>query len=225
VTGPDCERLYELGPEVALGIADGADRAWALDHLAGCTDCRARIERLSTLADELLLAAPGVEPPAGFEARVTAAIQPPSVRRRRRWAIPVAAAVAAAACAAAAMWFALGDDRELADSYRNALAVAHGEYFDAAPITVPGGRQVGYAYGYQGETSWMLAVINEGVDDGRYRLEVVTSDGRSLPLRSMDVRDGHGSAGGATTVPYDDVSELRVLDSGGRELADSKLHE
>ena len=32
----DCERLRELAPELALGIADGEERAWALEHLADC---------------------------------------------------------------------------------------------------------------------------------------------------------------------------------------------
>lgn len=222
----DCDRLQELSAEVALGVADGADRAWALEHVAGCQECRARIERLSSLADELLLVAPGVEPPAGFEERVVAAIRPRPVRSRaRRMLVPVTAALAAAACAAAAVWFALGDDRDLADSYRDALAVANGEYFDAAPIEQPGGGKVGYAYGYQGRTSWVFAVVYDGVADGRYELEVVTGDGRRMPLRPIEVADGHGSAGGATEVSFDDISQLRLLDSGGRELAESDLHE
>ncbi len=221
----DCARLHELAPEVALGIADGADRAWALEHVSGCADCRARIERLSALADDLLLVAPAQEAPAGFEGRVAAAIRPQPVRPTRRLLVPVAAALTAAACAAVAVWLALGDDRELADSYRAALAVANGEYFDAAPIEQPGGRKVGYAYGYQGRASWMLAVVYDGIADGRYRLEVVTDEGRRLPLRWMEVTGGHGSAGGVTEVPYDDISQLRVLDNAGRELADSDVDE
>jgi hypothetical protein len=223
---PDCERLHELGAEIALGIADGADRAWALEHLADCPDCRARIERLSALADELLLIAPGVEPPAGFEGRVTEAIRPAGAgRRARRLLVPVAAALAAAACAALAVWFALGDDRELADSYRETLAVADGEYFDAAPVELPGGQPVGYVYGYQGRTSWVLAVIYDGVADGRYELEAVADDGRRLPVRELDVSGGHGSAGGATAVGFDQLAEVRLLDQAGRELADSQLDE
>ena len=219
----DCARLRDMAAEVALGISDGADRAWALDHLTDCSDCRARIERMSTVADELLLMAPVAEPPAGFEDRVAGAIEPP----RRRWprlrvVIP---AVVTAAIAAAAVWFALADDRELADSYRDTLAVAHGEYFDAAPVELPGGQDVGYVYGYQGRTSWVFAVIYDGVTDGRYELEVVTDDGRRLPLRPMDVAGGHGSAGGATDVAYDDINEVRLLDPAGRELADSELQE
>jgi hypothetical protein len=225
----DCERLRELGGEIALGIADGADRAWALEHLAECPECRARIERLSSLADELLLIAPAVEPPAGFEGRVADAIRAPGAARgRARWrrfALPAAAAIAAAACSAAVVWFALGDDRDLASSYRETLAVANGEYFEAAPVELPGGKPVGYAYGYQGRTSWVLAVIYDGVADGRYELEAVTGDGGRLPVRSLEISGGHGSAGGATAVGFEELSELRLLDSAGREVADSELHE
>ena len=225
----DCERLRELGAEVALGIADGEDRAWALDHLTECPECRARIERLSSLADELLMVAPSIEPPNGFEARVTEAIhgpaQQPQRRRRRRWALPLASAAAAAACAAAAVWFALGNDRDLADSYRATLAVADGQYFDAAPIELAGGRPVGYVYGYQGRTSWVLAVVYDGVPGGRYQLQLVTRDGRKLPLRPLVVAGGRGSIGGATPVDYDQLAEVRLLGPGGREVADSDLRD
>ena len=206
----DCERLRELGAEVALGIADGEDRAWALDHLTECPECRARIERLSSLADELLMVAPSIEPPNGFEARVTEAIhgpaQQPQRRRRRRWALPLATAAAAAACAAAAVWFALGNDRDLADSYRAT-------------------RPVGYVYGYQGRTSWVLAVVYDGVPGGRYQLQLVTRDGRKLPLRPLVVAGGRGSIGGATPVDYDQLAEVRLLGPGGREVADSDLRD
>jgi hypothetical protein len=226
MTASDCEHLHEIAPEVALGIADGEDRAWALEHLDGCPACRARIERLSDLADELLLLAPAVEPPAGFEARVGDAVSPGSRRPsffRRRFVIPAAAALAAAACAAGAVWFALSDDRNLADSYRATLAVANGEYFDAAPMVLPGGKKAGYVYGYQGRASWVLAIVYEGVADANYQLEVVTRDGRQMPLRPLSVTDGHGSAGGVTAVPYDQIAQIRLLDSGGREVADSDL--
>ena len=224
----DCERLRELAAEVALGIADGEDRAWALEHLSDCPDCRARVERLAAVADELPMLAPAIEPPAGFEARVIDAIRGPAevaAKRRRRWALPIAGAVAAAACAAAVVWLALGDDRRLADSYRDTLAVANGQYFDAAPIELPGGRPVGYVYGYQGRTSWVLAVVYDGVPGGTYRLELVTHDGRKLPLRNLEVSGGRGSIGGATPVDYDDLAEVRLLDPSGREVADSDLRD
>ena len=227
MTQSDCERLREIAPELALGIADGEDRAGALEHLADCGECRAHLERLSAIADEVLLVAPAVEPPAGFEARV-AGTRAQSARRRswaRRLAIPAAAATVAAAAAAIVAWTAGGDERSLADAYRETLAVADGEYFDAAPLQAPGGVKVGYVYGYQGRASWVLAIVYDGVRDGSYRLAVASADGTRRPLRRMEVRDGHGSKGGVTPIPYDDVAEVRLLDGRGREVADADLHD
>ena len=81
--------------------------------------------------------------PPGFEERVVAADPAAGAAPRALRAASRSRAsprVAAAACAAAAVWFALGDDRDLADSYRETLAVANGEYFDAAPIELAGRR-------------------------------------------------------------------------------------
>lgn len=227
MSGGDCERLHELAAEVALGIADGEDRAWALEHAADCPECRARLERLSALADELLLLAPGAEPPAGFESRVTAGIGAPRGRAglARRIAVPLAAALAAAALAAWGVWLALSDDRSLADSYRATLAVANGEYFEAAPMRAPGGQQIGYVYGYQGRSSWTLALVYDGLADGDYRIQLITADGRRLPLRTLRISDGHGSEGAVTPVAYDRLTELRLLDSRGHQVGDSELHE
>lgn len=222
----DCERLHAAAPELALGIADGEDRARALDHLAGCAGCRAHLERLSAVADELALLAPAADPPPGFEQRVVEA-QPRGSRRPaflRRFAIPAVAAVAAAAIAAVVVWNAMADDRELADSYRATLAVANGEYFDAAPLEAPGGAKVGYVYGYQGRASWVLAIVYDGVRDGRYRLAVVARDGKREPVRGITIRDGHGSEGGVISMPYEKVAEARLLDAHGREVARADLH-
>jgi hypothetical protein len=219
----DCARLHEIGPEVALGIADGADRAWALDHLADCPDCRERVEQMSTVADDLLLLAPLAEPPAGFEERVTSAIEPAPRRRlwpRLRIAIP---AFAAAAVAAAAVWFALAPDRHLADSYRATLAVAHGERFAAAPVQMADGKDVGYVYGYQGRASWVFAVMYDCPYDGRYQLEGVTADGRTVPISPIDIKDGRGSIGKVTSVDYDSLTEVRMVDDSGHTIAASQL--
>ena len=39
-----CEQTRRLAAELALGIADGAERAEALHHLAGCAECRRAVE-------------------------------------------------------------------------------------------------------------------------------------------------------------------------------------
>ncbi len=40
-----CEAARALAAELALGVAEGADRGTALAHLAGCADCRAEVRR------------------------------------------------------------------------------------------------------------------------------------------------------------------------------------
>jgi hypothetical protein len=223
----NCERLREIAAELALGITDGEERARALDHLATCPECRAHVERLSSVADELALLAPPADPPPGFEERVATAMRPAPGRSRRIGrliAAPALAAVTAALIAAAAVWLALDDDRELAGAYREALAVADGEYFTAAPLERPGGATSGYVYGYQGRASWVLAVVFDGVDPGDYELQGVTNDGERLALRALSVgADGRGSAGGVTPVEYHELAEVRLLDRGGREVAESEL--
>ena len=92
-------------------------------------------------------------------------------------------------------------------------------------MELPGGKKVGYVYGYQGRASWALAVVYDGVADGRYELEVVSDGGKRMTLRPITVADGHGSAGGVTAFPYDRVSEIRLLDGDGREIADSDTRE
>src|SRR6059058_3689151 len=65
-----CAGIRALLPELALGIADGEERARALEHLGGCAECRRELDELSAIADELVALAPEREPPAGFEGRV-----------------------------------------------------------------------------------------------------------------------------------------------------------
>jgi hypothetical protein len=72
-----CDETCDLLPELALGIADGADRARILARVAECADCRRELERQAATADSLLLLAPEHEPPAGFELAVLREIEPP----------------------------------------------------------------------------------------------------------------------------------------------------
>ena len=225
MSGADCERVRARAAELALGIADGEERALALEHLATCAECRAHLDRLAGIADELLLVAPAAEPPPGFEDRVAAALQPPRRSSWRRYAAPAFAALAAAAAAAAVVWLALGDDRDLADAYRETLAVANGEYFTGTPLEAPGGGRVGYAYGYQGHTSWVLVVLgDEAAATGR-RVEVATDKGRRLELGHLRLTAGEAIGGFATPVPFEALAEVRVLDGRGREVADSDLRD
>jgi Putative zinc-finger len=232
VSAEGCERVRELAPELALGIADGEERAEALEHLGACADCRRYLEELSTTADELLLLAPEQEPPVGFEARVVDQIAPR--KRRRRWGIVTAGAATAVAAAAAALavWAATADDRDLAGEYRDTLAVANGRYFAVAPLEAPGHREVGDVFGYQGSPSWVLVVASPREEyaenggelrPGTYQVQLLTTAGKRLALGPLEVTDGSGTAAHTLPVDYDRISEVRLFREGGGEVAGAEL--
>ncbi|MBO0807667.1 MAG: hypothetical protein J2P32_05105, partial [Actinobacteria bacterium] len=78
----DCDQVRELAPDLAIGIADGQERAAALRHASTCPDCRKLVSELSSVVDDLLLLAPEQEPPPGFAASTLARISPPAARPR-----------------------------------------------------------------------------------------------------------------------------------------------
>jgi hypothetical protein len=212
-----CEHTRQLAPELALGIADGAERAAALRHLAGCPECRRAVRELSEVADELLLLAPEHEPPVGFESRVLARLKPPAaprVRRRSRLLATFAPAAAAAALAAGIVLGATRDDARLADHYRATLAAAHGSYFEAARLH----PSAGVVYAYRGAPSWIFVYVDRAHRTRPYRAELTMMSGQTIPLPSLRLDGATGSAG--SVIPYDvhDVAAVRLIGRGGDVL-------
>ncbi|MEU1168323.1 zf-HC2 domain-containing protein, partial [Streptomyces sp. NPDC005921] len=62
-----CEKLREVGAELALGVLPGRERAEAVAHLDGCADCREYVRQLTGIGDRLIGLLPDAEPPPGFE--------------------------------------------------------------------------------------------------------------------------------------------------------------
>jgi hypothetical protein len=209
-----CEQTRELAAELALGIADGAERARALGHLAECAECRSVVAGLAEIADELLLLAPVQEPPAGFESRVIDALgfQRPAPRRRlgRRLLVWLGPPVVAAAVSAAAVVGVYHDDHVTADRYRATLEQANGKYFRAGPLRDGTGAEAGVAFGYEGRPSWILLTVDEGHRDQVASAELVTRDRRTIPLAGFELRPD-GSWGGAIPVSLSEVSAIRLL--------------
>lgn len=208
--------VFELAPELALGIVGGDQRARALEHLASCPECRRAVDELSGVADELLLLAPPREAPLGFESRVLDSIRPP---RRRRRGLRFLAPVAAAAAAVAVTVAVVRDDLRLASDYRGTLAEADGEAFDATPIEAPGGARAGTLFYYQGSPSWVLAIVDRGHRGRVGGAEIVTDDGGRIALPGFRLDPGTGSFGRALPVALGDVAVFRLLEGrGGRAL-------
>jgi hypothetical protein len=218
-----CEQVRDLAPEFALGIAEGEERDAALRHLRGCGECRQLVSDLSSVGDELLLLAPAHEPPVGFGSRVLAKVTEPPRRRRlqplaRRWrwvATAAAAAVLAAVLGGGSVFLATAGDRRLAESYQAVLSQGHGAYFLAAPLQGSQGR-VGTVFGYQGQPSWAMVTLQSPIREGQFQAQVVTRDGRYLPLGDAALGGAKGTWGGQLPVDLSAVHELRFLGSDGR---------
>src|SRR3954470_17404762 len=217
-----CSDTWETLPELALGIADGEQRALALEHLTSCADCRRELEELSAVADGLVALAPRREPPAGFEGRVLERLKVRHAPKRparlglRRLSF-AAAVLAAAAATAIGMTLSYSSDRQLASQYRAALQGAHGRYFQSAHLHAPNGEQAGIVFGYQGSPSWLFYVLSGRYRNGLYREQIVTRSGETVTLPPF--RLVAGSWGIATPIPLRDIARVRLIrDPGGPAL-------
>jgi hypothetical protein len=211
--GSHCAQTRDLLPELALGIADGEQRALALEHVAGCAGCRRDLEELSSVADELVALAPRREPPAGFDGRVLNRLDvrraPRRPRRRLRYLSFAAAVLAAAAVTAIVMNRSYSADRQLASQYRAALQGADGKYFQSARLRTPQGEQVGIVFGYQGSPSWLFYVLSGRYADGLYKEQIVSRSGRVIDLPQFRLVDA--SWGIATPIPLRDIARVRLV--------------
>lgn len=213
-----CEETRELISELALGVADGADRARALEHVAECAGCRRELEMHSAIADELLVLAPEQEPPPGFELSVLRSIQPQAPRSAsilRRLAV-VAAVAGAVAITAGAMLLGSRDERRLAEHYRATLAQANGTYFGAVRLTDAAGRPGGVLFAYRGSPSWILVTVAPRHRASVERAELVDRSGRRIPLGSFRVADG--AWGGSIPIDLRMVAAVHLVGRDGRSV-------
>jgi hypothetical protein len=209
---PRCEEIRGLAAELALGIVEGEERGRALEHLAECPECRAEVEKLSDVADELALLAPHREPPPGFESRVLARVLPPPPRRRRRLRLVLAPAVAALTAVGITL-AVVSSDLRLASHYRHTLDEANGKEFESYRLS-QGGSPAGTVFSYQGYPSWLLITVDPSHRAGLGAAKLVMEDGAQVPLRWFHL-DGTGSSGGGIPVDPRDVSVVRLLPADG----------
>ena len=197
MTAISCEACRALAPELALGIASGDERAAALRHLSSCPTCRDDLHALTETADQLLLAAREVEPSAGFDQRVVAALEakPRSSHRVRTLAV-AAVAVVALGLGALVGWLVSRPDGSPARS------VAGGEQMDGRSMKVASlgvSDEDGQVVAYDGDPSWLLVTVTGGLADGEYQIVCDYEGGWSRSPGSVEVRDGRGAW--ATTIP------------------------
>ena len=213
-----CAQLEELAAELALGSVSGAERATALDHLAGCASCRELVDQLARVADGMLHLAPVAEPPPGFESKVLArvGVRPASVprtRSRRRMLVGVAAVALVAALSGGVAATLVGGDRPAEAGVRTAL-VADDE-----------GRWTCRAVVYGENPTWLVVSLDR-TDDLSTSFSVEALHGGSsvpVPVGDLTIHQGHGTLTAAVGLPAAAVESVRVRDGSGRVRYEVKL--
>lgn len=216
-----CADVRENAAEVALGTVSGPERAAALEHLAGCGDCRGEVESLADVADSLLLLAPQAEPTLGFETRVTdrlagAGLGLSSPRPRRR---PL---IAMTAVAAAVLGIVLGftglyerhRSNRLDREYVNALRVLGGKALFAGRLSGADGRGTGEVFVYDGHPSWVFVTISDPDASGPLTVDLQWNNRGPVTLTGLTVSNGVGSLGARLTGSADGLESVRVRGNG-----------
>ena len=213
---PRCDDVRALAPELALGLLSGSERAEALAHIDGCSGCRAVLEDLARVADSLLLLAPEMEPPPGFESHVLERLVPRGTRRRR-WPLVVgAAAVLTAALGVGALVGAAARQPDrLEREYIAALRELNGRALIAGRLETPEGRRAGQIVLYRGDISWVFAAIDDPGVTGDFQVRLQPRNGATVTIPGLDVHDGRGSVGERIDGEFGRFRSIEVTDADG----------
>lgn len=221
-----CEEVEASVAELAVGSLAGEERAAVVAHLAGCASCHRLAEDLIHVVDELSLITPGVDPPAGFESRVLAAIARDSetpfrgarrVRPPLRWLAAIAAAGAIFAGGSVA-GVTLGSHRE-----RPAAVPAAARSLRAAALVGPGGATWGRAYVQGGRDGWVFVAMRWDLPDGQYSVQLAGPGIPTVQLDGLALVNGRASLGRSLDGDLDAVRTVRVVDARGREICRATL--
>lgn len=206
-----CESVRALAAELALGVAEGADRGTALAHLAGCADCRAEVRELTDAVDALVALAPEAEPPAGFESAVLARLDAERSDQggRRPWLL----AAAAAALLVAGIGLGLLVARDGAGT--TSVATARMEAPDGAPVGEVWRTGEADATVFVSVPAW-AGIDGFGADAPRYALRLELVSGEEVEVGDFALGDGVASWAVPTDLDGEDIRAVSVIDDTGR---------
>jgi hypothetical protein len=221
----DCSQAGAMLDELALDVLPGDRRTALLGHLENCPGCRHLLDELSETADALLLAAPVVAPPAGFEDRVLQRIDAPRTRAGARAGTRARAQtrfrLLAAAAAAAVL---LGVGGVAGARLGRSSGGAHGGEFETVKLISATGADIGDVSTYAGKPTWFFMRLEGPLPNGTYRCVLDVDDGRTVPIGSLWAANGHGGWGEHVSLDPRHVRAARLLDATGATVAAARLH-
>ncbi|MER5751837.1 zf-HC2 domain-containing protein [Streptomyces sp. NPDC002088] len=241
-----CEKLRDIGAELALGVLPGRERAEAVAHLDRCAACREYVEQLTLVGDGLIGLLPDREPPPGFETRVARCLAQDAAThegrsaerasgsarqgmrdRARRARLRIASVAVAFAVACGFAGWAIGTVVE--EITASPPAAVESEPVLVGDLTSTGGgtEPVGEVYAHPGNPGWVfmdVELTGPGTPySGRATCLLERSDGTTVRVGAFDLRDGRGQWGGSAAVDLAAVSGARLVSADGTVLASARL--
>ncbi|MGW7819463.1 anti-sigma factor family protein [Streptomyces puniciscabiei] len=238
---PNCDKLREIGAELALGVLPGRERAEAIAHLDRCADCREYVRRLTLVGDRLVGLLPDSEPPAGFDSRVArrlaeqapTAEAPAAARasrnlrgRARRARLRLAAVATALTVAVGFAGWAIGTAVE--EVVASTAPATQSEPMLVGDMTsATTGGKVGEVYVHPAVPGWVFVSVDSAGPHGSYTGKVTCllehSDGTTVRVGDFPLTAGHGEWGVAAPGDLSTVSGARLTTPGGTVLATARL--
>jgi hypothetical protein len=221
-----CEHYENELAELALGVLTGRERAQVLAHVESCPRCAEELEILSRTADSVVLAAPEMEPPLGFEVRLfeKMGVTDGASRRRHlrpsRW-VPVVVGVAAAA-AALGLGLSLTSSSPLSSSPTVAAPAPSAHHVMTGDLT-ENGDTVGHVMAVGGDKPWISMMMADSSARGTVSCEVVTDDGVTHPVGTFVADKGYGAWIAPLHVDPADVRTAEVVSPSGTVIATATL--
>jgi hypothetical protein len=220
-----CDEYPDNLAELALGILTGRDRAATLAHVETCAACGDELEQLSRAADALVLVAPEIEPPVGFEVSLFSrmGVDEVSARRRARpsrWVLASAAAVVALVVGLSIGW-AVGTSHGKSPT-TTALNKPAGTPITTADL-LENGKPVGHVFTYGGSRPWMSMTLADSSARGKVTCKVVTEEGTTRTVGTFVAKAGYGAWGAPLPVTPQTVRMAEVVASNGAVIATATL--
>jgi len=232
-----CDQAREQLPDYTLGTLTDLEAAAIRRHLRGCASCRSEAAALDQGVALFASAVHDVPPPPGLKARVMSVLSeewedPPSIKRRRPWAVSRSMMLAAAAVvvllAGTASWGAVAQwhaNRFSGDaaSYRTFLHSLGGKDVRVAQLHAVSGVHFegsGILYDSDKGQSWVLVLGRAPGYTGTLTEILSTPSGQSISLHpAKPDADGDISNWLVTSSDISKFTLVRVLDDQGRVVA------
>lgn len=194
--------------DLALDEVSPHDGEALVRHLRLCPACRSHYDEIAAGVEDLLLAAPRIEPPPGFDRTVLTAMDMPVVPRRPRGARPTVRVVAAAAV----LGVVLGVGGTLA--WRGLDDAPPSGTSAAVGLDTSDGDQVGTVTPSRLEGERVIVVqVAEGVVGREYSCVLVLASGREIPVGSWVMESPRATW--VVSAPESGVAAVRLVTSQG----------